>query len=192
MLQSNNRTRIAETVKKLIQQFEIHPDKESFLQDLDKTEEIIKFSEESQKLTADMNGDLRALRDLFQKSNAPNVIYTGRSALSIAPVEDVYNRRKELRSGTTTTTMSYQFQAMLSKNNTRGAKHGRSERQRLYCKACQKRVNPIMEDINPYLRDGTKTTNTESLCQKLGGPRSILLNMTRLPWKTTHTSQQNL
>ena len=36
-----------ETVKKLIQQFENHPNKESFLQDLNKTENINKFSEES-------------------------------------------------------------------------------------------------------------------------------------------------
>ena len=45
----------------------------------------------------------------------------------------------------------------------------------------KKLVNPSMEDINPYLRDGSKTTNTESLSQKFGGPRSKLVNMTRLP-----------
>ena len=45
--QSNSRSRIAETVKKLIQ--------ESFLQDLNTTEEINEFSEKSQKLIADMN-----------------------------------------------------------------------------------------------------------------------------------------
>ena len=43
-----------ETVKKLIQQFENHPNKESFLQDFDKTEKINTFSEESKKLITDM------------------------------------------------------------------------------------------------------------------------------------------
>ena len=42
-------------VKRLIQQFEIHPNKESFLQDLNQTVKINKFNEKSQKLIADMN-----------------------------------------------------------------------------------------------------------------------------------------
>ena len=59
-------------------------------------------------------------------------------------------------------------------------------------KCCKKLVNPSMEDINPYLKDGAKTTNTEILCHSSGGTRSKFLNMTRLPWKTIHTSQENL
>ena len=43
-----------ETVKKLIQQFGNHPNKESFLQDLNKTEMKKAFSEKSKKLIADM------------------------------------------------------------------------------------------------------------------------------------------
>ena len=54
---------------------------------------------------------------------------------------------------------------------------------------CRKLANPSMEEINPYLKDGTKTNDTESLCQKLGGPRSKLLNMTRLLWRTIHESR---
>ena len=50
-------------------------------------------------------GDLWALRDLFQE--VPIVIYIGRSALFVSPVEDVKNRRKELRSSTRTTTTSF-------------------------------------------------------------------------------------
>ena len=46
-----------DTVKKLIQQFESHPNKESFLQDLNKTEELNKFTEKLQKLIADMNNN---------------------------------------------------------------------------------------------------------------------------------------
>ena len=58
-------------------------------------------------------------------------------------------------------------------------------------KCCKKLVNPSMEDTNPFLRDVTMTTNTEVLCHSSDGQRSKLLNMTRLPWKTIHTLQQN-
>ena len=55
IVQSNNRTRIAKKrSKKLIQQFDNQPNKESFLQDLNKTEKINPFSEESKELITDM------------------------------------------------------------------------------------------------------------------------------------------
>ena len=59
-------------VKKLIQHLESHPNKESFLQDLNKTEEINEFSEKS-----------------LPRSNALTVYSTGRSALSIVLVEEI-------------------------------------------------------------------------------------------------------
>ena len=42
-------------VKRLIEKFENHKHKESFIQDLRQTEKINKFSKESQDLIADMN-----------------------------------------------------------------------------------------------------------------------------------------
>ena len=39
----------------LIEKFEKHPDKESFLQDFKQTKEINEFSKDSQDLVADMN-----------------------------------------------------------------------------------------------------------------------------------------
>ena len=47
-------TNCRETIKKLIQQFENHPNKESFLQDLNQTEEINVFSKRSKKLINDV------------------------------------------------------------------------------------------------------------------------------------------
>ena len=49
-------------VKKLIEQFESHPYKECFLQDLRQTQKIDKFSEESQVLIADMNNTKSSTR----------------------------------------------------------------------------------------------------------------------------------
>ena len=73
ILLSNNRTRIADTVKKMIQQFENHPNKESFLQDLNKTEKITKFSEESKKLITDMgNTEIFELCETSSKKQCPD------------------------------------------------------------------------------------------------------------------------
>ena len=42
-----------------------------------------------------------------------------------------------------------------------------------------------MVDTKPFWNDGTRTTNTASLCQKLGGLTSRLFGMTNLHWKDT-------
>ena len=55
-----------ETVKRLIQQFENHPNRYSLIQDLNKTEEFNPFSEvEGVDHQHGQHGILRALRDLF-------------------------------------------------------------------------------------------------------------------------------
>ena len=51
----------------------------------------------------------------------------------------------------------------------------------------KKLVDPNMEEMNTYLKDGTKT----KLLSKMGGQRSNPLNMTRLPWRTIHTSTRS-
>ena len=106
------------------------------------------------------------------KSNAPIAIYTGSSALFIALVEDVSNRRKELRRSTRTTTTSYQFLAMLSKRITVAVPNmdllSDSEcttRPRICCK---KLVNPSMDDTIPYSKDGIVTPNIESVLSDIG------------------------
>ena len=78
-----------ETVKKLTHQFENHPNYESFLHDLNKTEKI-KFSEESKKLTTDMgNTEIFEHCETSSKNNAQIVIYIGKLALCIVHVGDV-------------------------------------------------------------------------------------------------------
>ena len=63
-----------ETVKKLIQQFENHPNKELFLQDLNQTEKINKFSEESKKLITDMgNTEIFELCETSSKKQWPRL-----------------------------------------------------------------------------------------------------------------------
>ena len=75
--------------KKLIEKFENHPNKESFLQDFKQTKEINKFCEKSQELIADMNNtETFELCETSSKNNALIAIYTGKSALFIVFVED--------------------------------------------------------------------------------------------------------
>ena len=63
--EDSNRTEI---VKRLLQQFENHPNRDSSIEDLNKTEEFHPFSEKSKELTTRQHGILRALQDLFQNT----------------------------------------------------------------------------------------------------------------------------
>ena len=60
-------------VKKLIQQFENHPNKDFYIQDLKKTEEIKTFSEESKKLIIDMgNKEIFEFCETSSKNQYPD------------------------------------------------------------------------------------------------------------------------
>ena len=126
-----------DTVKKLIQQFESHPNKESFLQDLNKTEEINEFSEKSQKLIAEMNNtEIFELCETSSKKQGPDcALY-----LVIGIVYCTCGRC--LKSSEGTKELDKNNYGVLSipghgikKNTISGAKHGPTERQRMYCKA---------------------------------------------------------
>ena len=147
-----------DTVTKLIQQFESHPSKESFLQDLNKTEGIYEFSEKSQKLIADMNNT-----EIFELCETPS--------------------KKQC-----TDCASYWEIGIVHCTCGRCLKSSRG----MYCKAKempQKAHQPKHGGEKSKLE---KWHKDDTLCHSSGGPRSKLLNMTRLPWKTIHTSQQNL
>ena len=65
-----------DTVEKLIQPFESHPNKESFLQDSSKTEENYEFSEKSQKLISDMNNtEIFELCETSSKMQCPDCAF---------------------------------------------------------------------------------------------------------------------
>ncbi len=70
------------------------------------------------------------------KNNAPIVHFSVRLALSVVLVDNFFNLRKELRSWTRTTTTSYQFQTKISKRTPFAVPNMEpSQRQRMYCKA---------------------------------------------------------
>ena len=60
-------------VKKLIEKFENHPNKESFLRDFKQTKEINEFSKESQDLIADMNNtEIFEFCETYSKQQCPD------------------------------------------------------------------------------------------------------------------------
>ena len=126
-------------VKKLIEKFENHQHKESFLQDVSQTQKINKFSEESQDLIADLNNtEIFELSENSSKRQCPDcnpycemgIIYCrcGRNVNSSrSPTEF------EQKNYNVTSIPGY----VIKKNSSRGAKHGPSERQRTYYQAKQ-------------------------------------------------------
>ena len=80
-----------ETVKKLIQQFENHPNKEEvFLQDLNKTEKINTFSEKSKKLITDMgNTEIFELCETSSEKRCSDCNLYWNLALCAVHVEEV-------------------------------------------------------------------------------------------------------
>ena len=124
-------------VKQLIEKFENHPNKESFLQDFKQAdEEINEFSKESQDLIADMNNtEISELCETSSKRQCPDcnlyweasIVYCtcGRCLTISRSEKEVDKRNNDIVS-----IPGYVFK----KYKKHGARHGPSERQRMYYK----------------------------------------------------------
>ena len=174
-------------VKRLIEKFENHKNKDSLIQDLRQTEKINKFSEESQDLIADKNNTeiSSSFAKTLPKSNAPIAISTGKSALSIAVVGDFKNLRRDQKSSKRTTTTSPQSPAMLLRRTAVAMPNmdllNDKECTTSLKRCCKKLVKNSTEAIHPCLHDGTTTTNTEIRCHSLDGPSRKKCYLTELP-----------
>ena len=124
---------------KLIEKFENHKHKESFLQDLSQTQKINKFSPESQQLIADMNNtEIFELCENSSKQQCSEsntfwdivIIYcsSGRNMKSSQRSTGLEQNNNDV-----TSIPGY----VIKKNSSRGAKHGPSERQIMYYQAKQ-------------------------------------------------------
>ena len=158
--QDTNRT---ETVKKLIQKFESHPTKKSFLQDLNKMGKINTFSEESQMLIGDMNNT-----EIFEICEASS----NRQCFDCSlywEIEIVYctcgrcsKSSQSTKKTDKNTNHVLSVPGYVIKSHVRGLKHGVSARQQMYSKAkercCRKLVNPSMVDTRPFWKDSKNMT----------------------------------
>ena len=120
-------------VKTLIEKFEKHQRKESYIKDLSQTQKINKFSKESQELIADMNNtEIFELCENSSKHQCPE-------CNTHWDIELIYcscgRNMKYSRSSTTFQQNNYDVTSIpgyvVKKNNSRGAKHRPSERQRM-------------------------------------------------------------
>ena len=126
-------------VKKLIEKFENHKHKESFIQDLSQTQKINKFSKESQELIADMNNtEIFELCDNSSKQQCPECnTYWETSIICCSCGRKMKSSQRptefEQNNSDVTSIPGY----VIKKNSSRGAKRGPSERQRMYYQAKQ-------------------------------------------------------
>ena len=114
------------------------PEQEFFLQDLNKTEEIDTFSEKSKKVDHRTWAIRRSssFAKHLPRNNAPIVHYIGKLALytghvGTCPIPSQSTKKLDKKNCDTLLIPGY----VIQKNITRGAKHGASERQRMYYKA---------------------------------------------------------
>ena len=178
--------------KKLIEKFENHQHMESFLQDLSQTQKINKFSGQSKELIADMNNtEIFELCEISSKQQCPECnTYreTGVNLLQLWKTLAVTNivRAEQLRRHSIP---GY----VIKKNSSRGAKHGPSERQRIYYQAKQvlKKARQKKHGSHPTIlvRWCASETYRTSL-SLIGWKEKDICNVTELLWRNISTSQQ--
>ena len=139
-------------VKKLIEKFEKHQHKESFLQDLSQTQKVNKFSKESQELTADMNNT--EIFELCENSSRQQCLECN-TYWEIELVHCSCGRNvQSSRSSTIFQQNNYGVTSIpgyvIKKNNSRGSNHGPSERQRMNYQAKQMLNNARQEKHESY------------------------------------------
>ena len=132
-LQLNSTVHILKQVKKLIEKFENHPNKESFLQDFKQTKESNEFSKKSQELIADMNNTgIFELCENSSKQQCPDCKFFCKAGIvccTCGRCLRISRSDKEVDKSNNDVVSIPGY--VIKKNNKRGAGHGPSERQRL-------------------------------------------------------------
>ena len=196
ILQLNSKIQIAKTrPKQLSEKFENHPNKESFLQDFKQTKEINKFSGESQELIADVNNtEIFELCETSSKHQCLDCHFhwevgiayctCGRCLRVSQSTEEVDKSNNDVVSIPG---------CVIKKKNKRGARHGPSERQRMYDKAKEMLHKARQEKHGKHSSILARWHNDYEYRKSLSEiGRRIYCYMTELLWRIIHTSQQEL
>ena len=97
--QFRKKTRIAGEPQKKIQLFENHPNRDSFIENLNKIEELNPFSEKSKELITSMGNTYNfELCEVSLKIQCLIVLYIGKLASYTAPAANACSRRKGIDS----------------------------------------------------------------------------------------------
>ena len=121
-------------VKKLIEKFKNHPNKESFLQDFKQTKDINESSKKSQYLIADMNNtEIFELCETSSKQLCLDCNLYWEAGIVCCTCGRCVRVSRSDKGVDKNDVVSIPGQVI--KKNKRGVRHGPPERQRIYCKA---------------------------------------------------------
>ena len=126
-------------VKRLIEKFENHKHKESFIQDLSQAQKTNKFSKESQDLIADLNNT--EIFKLCENSSKQQCLdcnaYWEIGIIYCSCGRNMKSTRSPTEFDQNNSDVSSILGYVIKKNSSRGVKHGPSERQKMYHQARQ-------------------------------------------------------
>ena len=124
-------------VKKLIEKYVNHPNKEFFIQDLKQKKEINEFSKESQDLIADMNNtEIFELCETSSKQQCPDCNLCWEAGIVCCICGRCLRRSRNEQEVDKSNNDAVSIRGfVIKKNNKREARHGPSERQRRHTKA---------------------------------------------------------
>ena len=129
-------TKRKETVKRLIQQFENHPNRDLLLQDFNKTDEINPFSEESKDLILDMgNTEIFEVYETSSKKQCPDCALYWEVGIVYCTCGQCLRPTERNRQVNKTFDVLSIPGYVIKKNTSHGARYGPSMRQTMYFKA---------------------------------------------------------
>ena len=184
-------------VKKLIEKFEIYPNEESFPHDLSQTQKINKFSKESQDLLADMNNT--EIFELCENSSKQQCLecntYWGIGIINCSCGRNMKSSQRPTEFDQNNRDVTSIPGYVVKKNSSRGAKHGLSERKRMYYQAKQ-RLNKARQRKHGRRPNDTFTMVRQWIVQKFvvwhPVERKTQCCTTEAPWRSTSASLQEL
>ena len=140
-----------ETVRRLTHQFETHPHCESLMPDLNKNQKFNLFSEESEEIDP-QHGKHRVYRAVRDHFNAQIVRCIGKKALCIVRAANACGFRKDIDKHLNKERYDVLSvpNYVIKKNPSHGARHGPTERQRIYYKAHDMLRQGLEEEVQHH------------------------------------------
>ena len=181
-----NRKEIAE---RPIQQLENHPNWDSLIQNLNKTQEFNPFSEKSKEMITSIdNTENFELWETSSKRQCPDCAYIEKRTLYTAHAANACSLQKGIDRWTRKDSTSSQLLDTSSKRILPTV----PDMDHLCGRPCTSKhmicwgtsAATTMVTVKPFWIDGTTMTNTASLCQTSGGLRNRSSNMMQSHWKT--------
>ena len=190
-------THCKDKVKKLIEKFENHPNKESFLQDFKQTREINEFSKKSQALIADVtNTEFFELFETSSKQQCPDCNLYWEVGIVCCICGRCFRRSQSDKEVDKSNNDFVSIPGyVIKKNNKCGARHGPSERQRMHYKAKEmlhKAGQKKHAEHSFILARWNNDWKYRDSVSRIGWTEQDFMPFDRIALGIIHTSQQEL